>query len=133
MTIPHPLRVVTDEALRGLEPRFHKPYAKDRATVDSAGEVIAGGPAASAVLGARRANVDGTTQLQPLFRPLVGLNMDDSLWEVTVFNENRERLFDGDIADAFFQAALRQARERNLLSDEHFTVDGTLLEGGCTV
>jgi hypothetical protein len=54
--------------------------------------------------------------------------MDDSVWDVTVFTKNRERLLDGDIAEAFFQAVLRQARERNLLSDEHFTVDGTLLE-----
>jgi transposase len=43
---------------------------------------------------------------------------------VTVFTKNRERLLDGDIAEAFFQAVLRQARQRNLLSDEHFTVDG---------
>ena len=63
-----------------------------------------------------------------LFRWFVGLNMDDSVWDVTVFTKNRERLLDGDIAEAFFQAVLQQARERNLLSDEHFTVDGTLLE-----
>ena len=56
------------------------------------------------------------------------LNMDDAIWDVTVFTKNRERLLDGDIAEAFFQAVLQQARERNLLSDEHFTVDGTLLE-----
>jgi transposase len=63
-----------------------------------------------------------------LFRWFVGLNMDDSVWDVTVFTKNRERLLDGDIAEAFFQAVLQQARERSLLSDEHFTVDGTLLE-----
>src|SRR6266566_3697219 len=63
-----------------------------------------------------------------LFRWFVGLNMDDSIWDVTVFTKNRERLLDGDIAEAFFQAVLKQAGERNLLSDEHFTVDGTLLE-----
>jgi hypothetical protein len=54
--------------------------------------------------------------------------MDDAIWDVTVFTKNRERLLDGDIAEAFFQAVLQRARERNLLSDEHFTVDGTLLE-----
>ena len=54
--------------------------------------------------------------------------MDNTVWDVTVFTKNRERLLDGDIAEAFFQAVLQQARERNLLSDEHFTVDGTLLE-----
>src|SRR5438309_6516183 len=63
-----------------------------------------------------------------LFRWFVGLNLDDPIWDVTVFTKNRERLLDGDIAEAFFQAVLQQARERNLLSDEHFTVDGTLLE-----
>ena len=63
-----------------------------------------------------------------LFRWFVGLNMDDTIWDVTVFTKNRERLLDGDIAEAFFQAVLQQARERSLLSDEHFTVDGTLLE-----
>jgi hypothetical protein len=63
-----------------------------------------------------------------LFRWFVGLNMDDPIWDVTVFTKNRERLLDGDIAESFFQAVLKQGRERNLLSDEHFTVDGTLLE-----
>jgi IS5 family transposase len=63
-----------------------------------------------------------------LFRWFVGLNMDDLVWDVTVFTKNRERLLDGDIAEAFFRAVLKQARQRNLLSDEHFTVDGTPLE-----
>jgi len=53
--------------------------------------------------------------------------------DVTVFTKNRERLLDGDIAEAFFQAVLQQARERSLLSDEHFTVDGTLLEAWASV
>ncbi len=63
-----------------------------------------------------------------LFRWFVGLNMDDPIWDVTVFTKNRQRLLAGDIADAFFAAVLKQARQRNLLSGEHFTVDGTLLE-----
>jgi IS5 family transposase len=67
-----------------------------------------------------------------LFRWFVGLNMDDAIWDVTVFTKNRERL-DGGIAEAFFQAVLQQARERSLLSDEHFTVDGTLLEAWASV
>jgi len=54
--------------------------------------------------------------------------MDDPIWDVTVFTKNRQRLLAGNIADAFFAAVLKQARQRNLLSDEHFTVDGTLLE-----
>ena len=50
-----------------------------------------------------------------------------------MFTKNRERLLDGDIAEAFFQAVLQQAREQSLLSDEHFTVDGTLLEAWASV
>jgi hypothetical protein len=49
-------------------------------------------------------------------------------WDVTVFTKNRQRLLAGDSADAFFAAVLQQARSRDLLSDEHFTVDGNLLE-----
>jgi hypothetical protein len=63
-----------------------------------------------------------------LFRWFAGLNMDDPIWDVTVFTKNRQRLLGGDIAGAFFAAVLKQARSRDLLSDEHFTVDGTLLE-----
>ncbi len=63
-----------------------------------------------------------------LFRWFVGLEMDDRVWDVTVFTKNRDRLLDGDIAESFFQAVLDQAREAGLLSDEHFTVDGTLIE-----
>jgi transposase len=63
-----------------------------------------------------------------LFRWFVGLNMDDPIWDASTFSKNRERLLAGDIAHAFFAQVLAQARERNLLSDEHFTVDGTLIE-----
>jgi hypothetical protein len=68
-----------------------------------------------------------------LFRWFVGLNIDETIWDVTVFTKNRERLLDGDIAAAFFQAVLEQALERSLLSDEHFTVDGTLLVAWASV
>jgi transposase len=63
-----------------------------------------------------------------LFRWFVGLEMDDRVWDVTVFTKNRNRLLEGEIAESFFQAVLEQAREAGLLSDEHFTVDGTLIE-----
>ena len=63
-----------------------------------------------------------------LFRWFVGLNMDEAVWDATVFTKNRERLLAGNIAQAFFDRALAQARQRGLLSDEHFTVDGTLIE-----
>ncbi len=63
-----------------------------------------------------------------LFRWFVGLNMDDVVWDVTVFTKNRDRFLKGEIAEKFFAAVLNHARESGLLSDEHFTVDGTLVE-----
>src|ERR1700690_1867859 len=63
-----------------------------------------------------------------LFRWFVGLEMDDEVWDVTVFTKNRERLSAGEVAQKFFTAVLQQARGAGLLSDEHFTVDGTLIE-----
>jgi transposase len=62
-----------------------------------------------------------------LFRWFVGLNMDDPIWDATVFSKNRERLLKGEVAQAFFEQVLKLARQRDLLSDEHFTVDGTLI------
>ncbi len=63
-----------------------------------------------------------------LFRWFVGLRMDDPIWDVTVFTKNRSRLVEGDIARAFFVEVEELARGKGLLSDEHFTVDGTLIE-----
>ena len=63
-----------------------------------------------------------------LFRWFVGLNMDDPIWDSSTFSKNRERLLEGDVARAVFDQVLTQARERDLLSDEHFTVDGTLID-----
>src|SRR5271168_2637018 len=63
-----------------------------------------------------------------LFRWFVGLNMDDPVWDVTVFTKNRERLLGAEVANTLFAEVLAQASSRNLLSTEHFTVDGTLIE-----
>jgi transposase len=63
-----------------------------------------------------------------LFRWFVGLNMDDPVWDATVYSKNRERLLSSDVAGAFFRQVVAQARKLDLLSDEHFTVDGTLIE-----
>lgn len=63
-----------------------------------------------------------------LFRWFVGLEMDEAVWVPTVFSKNRDRLLAGDVARSFFEKVLRQAGERHLLSTEHFTVDGTLIE-----
>jgi len=67
-------------------------------------------------------------QYNLLFRWFVGLNMDDRVWDVTVFTKNRDRLLEGDVAQQFFEAVIEQANAKHLLSDEHFSVDGTLLE-----
>jgi transposase len=63
-----------------------------------------------------------------LFRWFVGLGMDEPIWDHSTFSKNRDRLLAGDVAAAFFDAVLAEARTHRLLSDEHFTVDGTLLE-----
>lgn len=63
-----------------------------------------------------------------LFRWFVGLSIDDAIWSPTTFSKNRDRLLNGNVAAAFFDAVLIHADTARLLSDEHFTVDGTLLE-----
>jgi transposase len=63
-----------------------------------------------------------------LFRWFVGLNVDEPVWVATVFSKNRDRLLEGEIAEKFFAQVLEQARAADLLSDEHFSVDGTLIE-----
>jgi transposase len=63
-----------------------------------------------------------------LFRWFVGLQMDDEVWDVTVFTKNRERLISGAVSQEFLQAVLVEAGEKQLLSEEHFTVDGTLIQ-----
>jgi transposase len=123
-----PIRTMADEALRELRARFGKLYAK------AGRPSIAPEKLLRALLLQVLYSVRSERMLMEqldynlLFRWFVGLNMDDAIWDVTVFTKNRQRLLDGDIADAFFAAVLKQARQRNLLSDEHFTVDGTLLE-----
>src|SRR6202171_4068530 len=63
-----------------------------------------------------------------LYRWFVGLSMDDPIWSPTTFSKHRDRLLESDVAGAFFDAVRPPARDAGLLSDEHFTVDGTLLE-----
>jgi len=63
-----------------------------------------------------------------LFRWFVGLNMDEAMWHVTVYTKNRDRLLQADVAKKFFELVVAEARRLDLMSDEHFTVDGTLLE-----
>ena len=63
-----------------------------------------------------------------LFRWFVGLSANEPVWHHTVFSKNRDRLLDGAVAEEFFTLIVQQARAKKLLSDEHFTVDGTLIE-----
>jgi len=99
----HPLRslcAMTDEALRGLQPHFNKLYAK------TGRPSIAPEKLLRALLLQELYSVRSEPMLMEqldynlLFRWFVGLNMDDSVWDVTVFTKNRERLLDGDIAEA---------------------------------
>jgi IS5 family transposase len=68
-----------------------------------------------------------------LFRWFVGMNMDEPVWDPTVFTKNRDRLLEHDVAKVFFAEVWNQAEQASLTSDEHFTVDGTLLEAGASL
>ncbi len=123
-----PLRTMADEILAELSPRFDRLYSQvGRPSIPPEKLLRA---LLLQVLYTVRSERLLMEQLDYnlLFRWFVGLNMDDPIWDPTVFTKNRQRLLDGDIAGAFFARALDQARARGFLSDEHFTVDGTLIE-----
>jgi transposase len=123
-----PIREMTDQALGRLSGRFGKLYSRlGRGSVPPEKLLRA---LLLQVLYSIRSERMLMEQLDYnlLFRWFVGLNLDDPVWDATVFSKNRERLLRGDIARAFFEAVLEQARTQGWLSDEHFTVDGTLLE-----
>src|SRR5271165_5589465 len=127
----HPLRTIramVDMALRNMGPQFEAMYARVGRPSIAPEKLLRA--LLLQVLYSVRSERMLMEQLNYnlLFRWFVGLNMDDAIWDATVFSKNRQRLLAGDIADAFFEAVLKQARQRDLLSDEHFTVDGTLLE-----
>lgn len=63
-----------------------------------------------------------------LYRWFIGMKADDKIWNESVFSKNRERLLNGEIADKFFERVIVLANKKNLISDEHFTVDGTIVE-----
>src|SRR5436305_3172250 len=127
-----PLRVMTDEALRELQPRFHKLYAKTgRPSIPPEKLLRALLLQALYTVRSERLLME-QLDYNLLFRWFVGLNMDDPVWDATVYSKNRERLLKGEVAKAFFDEVLRIAREHDLLSDEHFTVDGTLIEAGAS-
>jgi len=127
----HPLRSIrqmTDRALAGLSRKFSAMYsATGRPSIPPEKLLRA---LLLQVLYTVRSERLLMEQLEYnlLFRWFVGLNMDEPVWVPTVFSKNRERLLEGDIAEKFFGGVLQQAREADLLSDEHFSVDGTLIE-----
>jgi transposase len=127
----HPLRAIrrlTDRALERLSPRFGTLYVKfGRPSVPP--EKLLRALLLQALYSIRsERQLMEQLDFNILFRWFVGLGLDDAVWSPTTFTKNRDRLLDGDIAAAFFQAVLIHADAHALLSDEHFTVDGTLLE-----
>ena len=123
-----PIRQMTDTVLTRLSPRFDRLYSDiGRPSIPPEQLLRA---LLLQVLYTVRSERLLMEQLQYnlLFRWFVGLSMDDQVWTPTVFSKNRDRLLDGDIAQAFFLEVRAEAQAAGLLSDEHFTVDGTLLE-----
>jgi transposase len=127
----HPLRAIrriTDRALERLSPRFGTLY------INFGRPSIPPEKLLRALLLQALYTIRSERQLMEqieynlLFRWFVGLGMDDAVWAPTTFSKNRDRLLAGDIAAAFFDAVLIHAESARLLSDEHFTVDGTLLQ-----
>ncbi len=127
----HPLRAVrhiTDRALAQLSPRFETLYVHfGRPSIPPEKLLRALLLQALYTIRSERQLIE-QLDYNLLFRWFVGLGMDDAVWSPTTFTKNRDRLLAGDIAAAFFDAVLIHADSHRLLSDEHFTVDGTLLE-----
>jgi transposase len=127
----HPLRAIrplVNAALTRLSPEFDRLYAP------LGRESIAPEKLLRALLLQAFYSVRSERQLMEqitynmLFRWFIGLSMDAPVWDVTVFTKNRERLLEGDIARHFFRAVLADPGVKRLLSAEHFSVDGTLIE-----
>jgi len=122
------IRAMVDVALRNMGPQFEAMYAKvGRPSIPPEQLLRA---LLLQVLYTVRSERMLMEQLNYnlLFRWFVGLNLDDPVWNVTVFTKNRERLLGAEVANTFFAEVLAQASSGNLLSTEHFTVDGTLIE-----
>ncbi len=127
----HPLRhirAVVDEALDVLSPDFEGLYAR------AGRPSIAPEKLLRALLLQAFYSIRSERQLMEqldynlLFRWFVGLAMDAPVWDASSFSKNRERFLDGDVAQRLLTAILRQPRVQGLMSDEHFSVDGTLIQ-----
>jgi transposase len=127
----HPLRAIrdlVDAALKDLSRSFDRLYAREGRPSIPPERLL------RALLLQAFYTVRSERQLMEqldynlLFRWFVGLSADDSVWDATVFCKNRDRLLDGDIAAKFFTSVLNLPQVSRLLSSEHFSVDGTLIE-----
>jgi transposase len=128
-----PIREMVDAALRGLSPTFEAMYSWTGRPSIPPEQVLRA--LLLQILFSIRSERMLMEQLEYnlLFRWFVGLSMDDKVWVPTVFTKNRDRLLEGDVARRFFAEITTAARTRGLLSDDHFTVDGTLLEAWASV
>jgi len=127
----HPLRairVMVDEVLQQLSRRFDAMYAKvGRPSI--APEKLLRAQLLQMLYSIRSERLlMEEMDYNLLFRWFVGLNADDAVWDATVFTKNRDRLLEGDVAKEFLAYVVEQAGAKGLASDEHFTIDGTLLE-----
>jgi transposase len=127
----HPLRRVralADEAMVCLETRFEQMYSRlGRPSVPPEQMLRALLLQMLYSVRSERMLVE-QMEYNLLFRWFVGLGMNDRVWDATSFSKNRERLLSGEVAQVFFSSVVASAGQLRLLSDEHFTVDGTLIE-----
>src|ERR1700728_2741833 len=123
-----PIRLMVDEALKELSGRFDEIYGSDGRPSIAPERLL------RALLLQMLYSVRSERMLMEqleynlLFRWFVGLSANEPVWHPTVFTKNRDRLLEGAVSEEFFSLIVAQARRRKLLSDEHFTVDGTLIE-----
>ena len=123
-----PIRLMVDQALKEMSGRFDEIYGEDGRKSIPPERLL------RALLLQMLYSVRSERMLMEqlrynlLFRWFVGLSADEPVWHATVFSKNRDRLLEGVVAEEFFSLIVEQARARKLLSDEHFTVDGTLIE-----
>lgn len=127
----HPLRairIMVDEVLRQLSPPFDSMYARvGRPSI--APEKLLRAQLLQMLYSVRSERLlMEEMDYNLLFRWFVGLNADDEVWDATTFTKNRDRLLEADVAKEFLVQVIERARARGLTSDEHFTVDGTLLQ-----
>src|SRR5215510_16494830 len=123
-----PIRAMTDRVFARLSPRFTKMYSDiDRPSIPPEQLLRALLVQSLYTIRSERLLIE-EIDYSILFRWFVGLGLDEPIWSPTTFSKNRDRLLEGDVAAAFFDVVRNQAAAAGLLSDEHFTVDGTQLE-----